>query len=66
MQVMITAPELAEQMHKDVNTVYQWAKRKDDPLPLRYMDGNRYGAILVSEFEEWWKRNAELTRPAGR
>lgn len=60
MQVMITAPDLAAQMHKDVNTIYQWSRRKNDPLPLRYMDGNRYGAILVSEFEEWWKRNASL------
>ena len=59
MPVMITVAALAEQMGKDVHTLYEWAARRDDPLPLRYMRGQtRSGAILVSEFDEWWHRNS--------
>ena len=52
--VMITVSELAEQMGKSVNTLYDLAKRDYDPLPLRYLAGEvKNGAILVSELEEW-------------
>ena len=57
--VMVTVPELADQMGKDRNTLYEWARRKDDPLPLRYEVGTRKnGCIDVAEFREWWLRNS--------
>ena len=57
--VVIALGELAEQMRKDVDTLRAWAAREDDPLPVRY-GGARYGFLLVSEFEEWAKRNCAL------
>lgn len=60
MNVMITVPELAKQMHKDTVRLYEWAKRSTDPLPVRYVDGERYGAVSVIEFDEWWRRNGLL------
>lgn len=59
-RVMITVPDLCEEMHKGREQVYAWARRKVDPLPVRYIGGERYGAILVSELDEWWRRNGEL------
>ena len=60
MQIMTTVPELASQMHKDPAQLYAWAKRDNDPLPLRYVGGERYGAVIVREFEEWFIRNSVL------
>ena len=60
MPVVITVPELAEQMHKSPDKLYEWAKRENDPLPVRYIGGERYGAILVSELAEWFIRNGQL------
>ena len=57
---MITIPDLAEQMHKSTEQLYSWAKRDTDPMPLRYVGGERYGSMLVEEFSEWFKRNGEL------
>lgn len=62
MRVAITVPELAEQMGKSEVQLYSWAKRENDPLPLRYVSCERYGSVLVSEFEEWFKRNGVLMR----
>ena len=59
MPVMVTPTDLAAQMGKDVHTVYEWASRATDPLPLRYEAGTRKnGSVVVSEFEEWWGRNS--------
>lgn len=60
MPIVTTVPELAAQMHKDASKLYEWAKRPKDPLPLRYVDGERYGAVLVTEFEQWFRRNGLL------
>ncbi len=60
MSVVITVPELAKEMHKDAAKLYEWAARKVDPMPVRYVDGERYGSVLVSEFESWFKRNTAL------
>ncbi|HAM14579.1 MAG TPA: hypothetical protein DCP91_01670 [Eggerthellaceae bacterium] len=58
--VMITVPALADQMHKSTEQLYGWAKRTHDPLPLRYVEGERYGSVMVAEFEEWFVRNGKL------
>ena len=59
MRVWITVQDLAKEGHMGPDSIYQLARREEDPLPLRYLPGDRYGRILVSEFESWWKRNAE-------
>lgn len=56
--MFITVPDLSAQMHVDNHTIYEWAGRSEDPLPLFYKDGNvKSGVMLESELEEWWKRN---------
>lgn len=58
MRMFITVPDLSAQMHVDNHTIYEWAGRSEDPLPLFYKDGNvKSGVMLESELEEWWKRN---------
>ena len=57
--VMVTVGDLAEQMGKDVHSLYSWARRSVDPLPLRYETGTRRsGCIDVQAFREWWERNS--------
>ena len=59
--VMVTVPDLAEQMHVRQGRLYELARRADDPLPLRTQDGmKRSSAILVSDWKEWWKRNSKV------
>ena len=60
--VMTTVPDLAREWHKSTDTIYALAARENDPLPVRYMDGDRYGGVLVSEFEAWLRRNTRLFR----
>ena len=41
------------------NSVYEWHKREDDPLPLRRMNGKTRGFFAYrDELLEWSKRNA--------
>ena len=41
------------------NSVYEWHKREDDPLPLRRMHGKKRGFIAYrDELLEWSKRHA--------
>lgn len=41
------------------NSVYEWHKREDDPLPLRRMNGKKRGLFAYrDELLEWSKRNA--------
>ena len=60
MSVITTVPDLAKQWHKRPKALYDLALREDDPLPVRYLPGDRYGGVLVSEFEEWLRRNSVL------
>ena len=52
------------------NSVYEWHKREDDPLPLRRMNGKKRGFFAYrDELLEWSKRNAVKgrgERPAWR
>ena len=57
---MTTVPDLAREWHKSTDSLYALAARENDPLPVRYMDGDRYGGVLVGEFEAWLKRNTRL------
>ena len=60
MAILTTVPELAKEGHKSADRLYELARREEDPLPVRYMDGDRYGVILVDEFAAWLKRNGRL------
>ena len=41
------------------NSVYEWHKREDDPLPLRRMHGTKRGFFAYrDELLEWSKRHA--------
>lgn len=41
------------------NSVYEWHKREDDPLPLRRMHGKKRGFFAYrDELLEWSKRHA--------
>lgn len=60
MSVWTTVPDLARDGHKSADRLYELARRAHDPLPLRYLDGDRYGVVLVSELEEWVKRNGKF------
>ena len=56
-----TIPELAKKAHKDPDRLRQMARRRDDPLPLRFLPGDdRYGVVLESEMDEWVRRNGRL------
>jgi len=56
----ISVPALAKDWHKNPDRIYELASREKDPLPIRYLPGDRYGTILVSEFETWLMRNTVL------
>ena len=58
--VLATVPDLAEQGHKSPDKFYEWARRKNDPLPIYYPEGERYGFLFVDEFKEWVRRNSKL------
>lgn len=55
-----TVPDMAKEGHMSPDRLYELANRKDDPFPLRYLDGDRYGRVLVSEADEWFRRNGRL------
>ena len=59
--VMVTVSDLAEQMHMSTDTLYELARREEDPMPLRTIRGmKRSSSMLVSELEEWYVRNSDM------
>lgn len=61
--VMVTVGDLADQMHVKASTLYEFARREEDPMPLRTLHGfKRSSSMLVSEWGEWFSRNSELFR----
>jgi len=65
MGIITTVPDLAREWHKSADLIYKLAAKEDDPLPIRYLEGDRYGGVLVSEFEGWLKRNTKLYKERG-
>lgn len=58
MAVTITVPDLAEQTHVSCDTLYAYAARDEDPIPLLYLKGSmKNGFFIVSDLEEWLRRN---------
>lgn len=65
--VTIKAEEIHEQTGKKLHTIYEWAYRAEDPLPLRRFTGGRRGSFaIVEEYEEWLKRNTYLLSEEAR
>lgn len=59
--VCITMGPLAEQLGTRKDHLMVYARRAEDPLPLRYLDGKkRYGFVIVPEFVAWLERNSEV------
>lgn len=59
--VMVTVSDLAEQVHMKPHTLYEFARREVDPMPLRTLKGyKRSSAMVVTEFVEWYERNSDL------
>ena len=38
---MVTVSDLAKQMHIDKHALYEWARREEDPMPLRTPAGRK-------------------------
>lgn len=67
MQVMVNVSDLASQMHIDNHNFYEWARREEDPLPLRTINGmKRSSAMVVDEWVDWFKRNSKLFKEVER
>jgi len=58
--LLTTIPDIAREGHMSADTLYALARRDNDPFPLRYLDGARYGQVLISEADEWFRRNGKL------
>lgn len=56
--VLITTKDVAQKLGTNHATVLEYARRQEDPLPLRYIKGKSNGGfVVVEEFLEWIKRN---------
>lgn len=54
----MSTKEVAEALGTNVAHTLEYAARKDDPLPLRYIKGKRNGGfVIVEEFDDWIRRN---------
>lgn len=61
--VLLSTKEVAAQLGTNPSMVQQYARREDDPLPLRYIKGKRNGGfVVVGEFLGWVERNTTLYR----
>ncbi|MEC4294015.1 hypothetical protein [Adlercreutzia shanghongiae] len=59
--VCITTTALAEQLGTRRDKLMVYARRADDPLPVRYLSGKkRYGFVVVAELMDWLERNSEV------
>ena len=58
--MVTTIPDIAEKAHMSPDTLYRYAKRRDDPFPYRRLPGARYGFVLEQEAIEWFQRNAPI------
>lgn len=56
--VTMPARDVAAQLGTNHSTVLEYARRADDPLPLRYIKGKRNGGfVITADFVEWLERN---------
>ena len=56
--MFLSVRRICEETGLDNHTVYRLAGREKDPLPLRYLEGQRRtGFCIEDELGEWVKRN---------
>lgn len=57
----MTIKELAESLGTNADKIREYARRVNDPLPVRYLAGKtRYGIVVVEEVTAWIDRNTVL------
>ena len=62
---MTTVSQLADECHIDNHRFYEWARRDEDPLPLRTINGmKRSSVISVDDWLDWYRRNSKLFKEA--
>lgn len=55
----LSATRVASELGVDAKRVRGWAARKSDPLPVRYIDGNRrQWRVRRRDMDEWILRNS--------
>ena len=55
----LSATRVASELGIDVKRVREWAARKRDPLPVRYIDGNRrQWRVRRKEMDDWLMRHS--------
>lgn len=56
--LLMSCKQVAQQLGTNVSKVQEYARRTEDPLPLRYIKGKRNGGfVVVEEFVTWLERN---------
>lgn len=56
--LLMSCKQVAQQLGTNVSKVQEYARRAEDPLPLRYIKGKRNGGFVVAaEFVGWIERN---------
>lgn len=59
----LSTKDVAEALGTNKTKVIEYAARKEDPLPLRYIKGKVNGGFVIAwEFDEWLMRNTVLYR----
>lgn len=54
----LTIPRVALELAVSINTVHEWTRRKDDPLPVLLPPGNKaQGRVYRPQLNEWILRN---------
>lgn len=55
----LSAPRVAEELEVDPKRVREWAHRRVDPLPVRFIDGNRkQWRVYRRDLDTWLMRNS--------
>lgn len=61
----LSIAEVARELGMDYKRVLAWTRRKDDPLPARFIDGNKKQArVYRPTLNEWLFRNSVECRQA--
>lgn len=61
MGTYLSTKDVADALGTNQTCVLEYARREDDPLPLRYIKGKVNGGFVIAwEFDEWLMRNTVL------
>lgn len=55
----LSAPRMASELGMDVKRIRGWAQLREDPLPVRYIDGNnRQWRVRRADMDDWLMRHS--------